>query len=202
MWTNGSDFFVEFPGASNQKILHPGLVRGTQDKSVLFAPTESLALEPGQAIRIYFERDREFMQQPATVEAILDDHDLIVAVLPLGEPASAEGREYYRVSTVFANLSIEVAAERCQLTDISSLGFSVLSQQDHTQAEILDVRIEHESTVYEGKAQIQSVTDLGGVQRYGLLCVSERSNGATLQKGLQQVSMNVQRTQLRRRARA
>lgn len=202
MWSTGSDFFVEFPGAKHQKTLHPGSVAGMQEGSVLFKPSGPLAMEPGQDLRIYFERDREFMQQPATVEALLDDDDMIVAIGPLGEAVSAESRQFYRVSTVFADLTINVGDERCQLTDISSLGFSVLSRRHRSQGEMLIARFEHDGTVYEGRAQVQSVTNLGNTHRYGMLCASDKSHGATLHKGLQQVSMTVQRAQLRRRARA
>ena len=202
MWTTGSDFFVEFPGATNQKTLHPGSVAGMQEGSVLFKPSGSLAMEPGQDLRIYFERDREFMQQPATVEALLDDDDMIVAIGPLGEAVSAESRQFYRVSTVFADLSIKIGDERCPLTDISSLGFSILSRRHRSEGEMLIARFEHNGVVFEGKAQVQSVTNLGNTHRYGMLCASDKSHGATLQNGLQQVSMTVQRAQLRRRARA
>ena len=202
MWTNGSDFFIEFPGSSSGRILHAGTVIGMQESSVLVQPKASLALEPGQDIRIFFERDREFMQQPARVEASLEDECLTLAIQPLGEAVSAESREYYRVSTVFADLSIDFGGETCQLTDISALGFSVLSQDQHARGDIVSATISHEGTSYRGEAQVQSVTDLGGTQRYGLVCASEKSSGATLQKGLQKVSMDVQRSQLKRRARA
>ena len=71
MWQSGSDLFLEFPSAANQKILHPGSVTGMQEGLVLYKPAASLAMEPGQDLRIYYERNREFMQQPATVEALL-----------------------------------------------------------------------------------------------------------------------------------
>ena len=202
MWSTGTDFFVEFPTNTKSKVLHPGTVTGMQDEMVLFKPRASLALEPGQDIRIYFEHEREFMQQPAQIEASLEDDGLTVAIRPMGEPVSAESREYYRVSTVFADLMIEIAGESCQLTDISALGFSVLSHESHTRGEIVRASIAHEGASYQGQAQVQSVTDVGGAQRYGMVCASDNKSAEALQKGLQKVSMDLQRTQLRRRARA
>ncbi len=201
MWANGSDFFVQLPSESNARILHGGTVAGVEDGVVRFKANDRLELEPGQDIRIYFERQREFMQQPATIEAVLDEGgSCIFAIRPEGEPVSAENRQCYRVSTIFANLSIELAGETCSLTDVSVQGFSLISTKPYKQGQTLPIRLLHEGKVYEGNAQVQSIKDLGGKTRYGLLCAGKASGPASLPKGLQQVSMSIQRMQLRRRA--
>ncbi len=201
MWANGSDLFVQLPSESNERILHGGVVQGVEDGVIRFQPNDRLALEPGQDIRIYFERQREFMQQPAKVEAALDDADAgVLAIRPEGEAVSAENRQCYRVSTIFANLSIDLAGETCSLTDVSVQGFSLISTKPYKQGQTLPIRLLHEGQVYEGNAQVQSIKDLGGKTRYGLLCAGKATGPASLPKGLQQVSMSIQRMQLRRRA--
>lgn len=201
MWASGSDLFVQLPSESNARILHGGTVQQVEDGVILFKPNDRLALEAGQDIRIYFEHRREFMQQPATVEAVLDDDGpLTLAIRPQGEAVSAENRQCYRVSTIFADLSIELAGETCSLTDVSVQGFSLISTKPYKQGQTLPVRLLHEGKVYDGNAQVQSIKDLGGKTRYGLLCAGKANGPTSLPKGLQQVSMSIQRMQLRRRA--
>ncbi len=201
MWSNGSDLFVQLPSESNERILHGGTVSGTDDGVIQFKPNDRLAIEPGQDIRIYFELRREFMQQPAKVEAVLDEGASYVLVIrPEGEPVSAENRQCYRVSTIFADLSIDLAGETCSLTDVSVQGFSLLSVKPYKQGQTLPIRLLHEGKVYEGNAQVQSIKELGDKTRYGLLCAGKATGPTSLPKGLQQVSMSIQRMQLRRRA--
>lgn len=202
MWSSGTDLFVQLPAQTAMRVLLGGTVSGFDDGVIQFRPNDRLAVEAGQDLRIYFERSREFMQQPARVEAVLDtDRGTILAIRPEGEAVSAEDRQCYRVSTIFAELRIDVEGEACPLTDVSVQGFSIISKASYRQGQTIAARLIYEGKSYEGRAQVQSLKDLGGSARYGLLCAGTKSSGAAgLDRGLQQVSMGVQRMQLRRRA--
>jgi len=202
MWAVDSDLFIELPSATSDRVLHHSVIVGMDEGKPMVQPKALLALEEGNDIRIYFERSREFMQQAAKVCQVPEETDEgVLCIEPLGEAVSAEGRECYRVSTVFADLSIEVGNETCSLTDVSVLGLSILGNAAYKSGEIVPVRLTHEGSRYEGNAQVQSIKDLGGMIRYGLLCSGGTSNSKTsLESGLRQVSMTIQRMQLRRRA--
>ncbi len=61
---NGSGFHFQLPGKSKQRILHPAKVVGLQDDTYTAEVEEgSLAVECGQDVLVYFEKNREFMQQ-------------------------------------------------------------------------------------------------------------------------------------------
>ena len=83
---------------------------------------------------------------------------------------------------------------------MSVQGCAVMSARHYQIGDLLTVRIEHEDHQYEGVARVQSTRPLaGGTTRYGLLCVEDRCLDGSLKKGLQQMSMALQREQLRPR---
>lgn len=197
--------FTRFPGETRRRVLHASTVTqlsGTDSFTVL--PDDSgLGYEVGQELLIYFERRRQFVQQPAKVEALLDSEKGGVVVLrTTGEPVSAESRQCYRVSTILSDLSVTFdGVEGCSLRDVCVTGFAVASPRHYTTGQVLDVGLLFEGTGYTGQASIQSITPMpDGQVRYGVNCVKDKASASSLSKGVQQVSMSVQRRQLSRLA--
>lgn len=217
MLTKESRIFIQRPDEAAQRILHAATVLAATDNIYAIRPAESdLAFEAGDELRIFFEKDRKFMQQAGRVEALMDpppddtdesqaspqDAAPILGVATVGEPASAESRECYRVLTMFTDMTVCVGDEdQCPLLDVSATGFAVVSSQELLVGQIVDVSPHHDGQSFPGQASVQSVRDLGaGRFRYGMHCTDERGGDRTLVNGLQQISAAVQRQQLRRMA--
>ena len=94
----GSGFHLHFPGKSMQRILHPAKVVGLQDDTYTAEVEEqSLGVESGQDVLVYFEKNREFMQQSAQIESVGESEEgQIITLTTTGEPVSAESRKRYR----------------------------------------------------------------------------------------------------------
>jgi hypothetical protein len=201
----GSTIFIRFPNESNNRILHPVDVTETSgsDNLTVLPENPDLALEAEQEVLIYFEKKRKFMQQPARVEALLEGEQGNVAILKtLGEPVSAESRQCYRVSTVLSKLTTTFdGVEGCSLRDVSVTGFAVISSKKYKTGQIIDAELRFEGKRYTGKTSVQSVTEMPeGQFRYGVNCVKTAASPQSLSKGVQQISMSVQRQQLNRLA--
>lgn len=212
----GYNFYLQLPGKSKQRILHLAKVIGMKE-SVYTAEVKELdlAVESGQDVLVYYEKNREFMQQSARIEAVeevetveaveeIDETEpqLIISFITTGNPVSAESRQCYRVSTVMMDLTAGLGPELgCSILDVSITGFSVIATENYSVGEIVDASIEHDGQTYTGKICVQSVRELGKERiRYGLHCADEKKSPGNLAKGLQQMSISVQREQLRRRA--
>ncbi len=201
----GSTIFVRFPNESKNRILHPVTVTQTGGSNNLTVLPEdpNLALETEQEILIYFEKKRKFMQQPAKVEALLEGEEGTVAALKtLGDPIPAESRQCYRVSTVLSKLTSTFDnVEDCSLRDVSVTGFAVITSKHYKTGQIIDAELRFEGKRYIGQTSVQSVTEMPeGLFRYGVNCVKAAASPTSLSKGVQQISMSVQRQQLNRLA--
>lgn len=219
--------FLRMPLESDKRILHPAVIKECREKVFTVEVDEPLKLEAGDEILVYYEIKREFMQQPARVDAVLmsdpeaepDDESagdaegesdreaetpvkMMIGFETTGDPVSAESRQCYRVSTALAGLTTQLGNETgCQLLDVSASGFSVISSARHKLGSIVPAVLHHDGRTYKGKACVQSIRELEPDRiRYGLYCVENRSITGDLQKGMQTISMAVQRQQLRRLA--
>jgi len=202
----GQTIFVQFPGNTNKRILHPCIVtqiNGTDSVTVLPEDPE-ISLDLEQDFMVYFERKREFLQQPAKVEALLEIESGTVAALKMiGEPVSAESRQCYRVSTLFCELFTTFGGEdNCSLRDVSVSGFAVACENtSYTIGQVLDAELSFEGKSFSGRVSIQSIAQLPeGKTRYGVNCVKEGNGPTTLLQGVKVISMAVQRQQLSRLA--
>ena len=109
----GQEIFAQLPGDGNRRILHPATVlERTESGIVARFAQEDLTIQPGQGIIVYFEEKRVFMQQAATIDAVMgtDDemHPGAFGFTPAGEPVSAESRECYRVSLVLSDFQADL----------------------------------------------------------------------------------------------
>ncbi|MCH7808162.1 MAG: hypothetical protein IIB60_02955 [Planctomycetes bacterium] len=200
----GSGFFVQHPGNSKRRILHPAKLVGVQGDVYTAELEESeLFLESGQEILVYYERSREFMQQAARIDVVDEtDPNFIIRLTTTGEPVSAESRQHYRVSTIMLGLSAQFGPESsCAVLDVSATGFSVIAAKHYGIGTLVNTSIEHEGQTCIGNVSVQSVRPLEkGWIRYGLHCADAKKSDDNLAEGLQQLSIQVQREQLRRLA--
>ena len=210
----GTGCFIQLPGNSKQRVLHPARVVGLVDETyTVEAEKNDLPVEPDTDVLLYFEKNRKFMQQSGRIEAVdtvdVDDEasdedgpQLLISFKTTGEPVSAESRQHYRVSTVITGYQADLNTERaCRVLDVSGTGLSIVSGESYAIGNAVDVSIVEDGRTYAGKACVQSVRDLGGGRtRYGLHCVSYLKAKGTLAEGLQRASMRIQREQLRRLA--
>ena len=198
----GTDVHFRDPLVTTERVLHHARVDGAEEDQRWIATFSagSPPLEAGQDVLIYYEVMREFMQQPVRVHS-LDETETgrIVIFEPLGDPVSAESRQHYRVSTITANIEAAVGVETgCRVVDISSTGFAAVVEQKLGIGETVAVTIEYGGSAYEGMASVQSMRQKpNGRFRYGFLSLSHGDGGA-FQEALNDVSLDVQRTQLRR----
>lgn len=204
MLSKDAEIFVQFPEESAQRILHPAKIRETSEGALTIEfSAEHCAPVAGKTLILYFEKNQEFMQQPARIEVVFEVGDSpVCAVQPLGEPTSAESRQCFRVSTVTSDLAATFGEENdCKVLDISTTGFSLASEQRIRVGEFVPVAIGYEGDRFEGQACVQSVAAInGGGYRYGLLVINGRDSAGNLPAGLRKISMDVQRQQLRRLA--
>lgn len=207
--------FFRIPDGSNTRVLHPArIVEVSGETHTAEVEDPQISLEAGQELLVYYEMKREFVQQSAIIDVIMDGQPegeqpeeasedaarLLVAFRLNGEPVSAESRQAYRVSTVVANLfSMFGKEERCRLLDVSATGFSLESRQRFSVGDIIEGTLLFEDKEFTGLATVQSIKPLsGGRFRYGLHSVEDKTRPADLLKGQQKISMAIQREQMRR----
>ncbi|MBI1336936.1 MAG: hypothetical protein GC164_08240 [Phycisphaera sp.] len=208
MLVKDQNVFILLESDSSQRILRQGVVIECNDESFTAQFTETLALQVGQSVLAHAEVNRRFMQQGATVTALLEDpNNLTIVFNRVGEPISAESRNAFRVSVAAANLTAVVADDKsARLLDVSATGFGVVSSEKLKVGQMLEATLSYNGQSYTGPARVQCVKDYSPTQyRYGLHAVEERRFGkknADLTKGLATISSAVQREQLNRLARA
>ncbi|MHC4589250.1 MAG: hypothetical protein ACYTAQ_07895, partial [Planctomycetota bacterium] len=109
MLVSETKIFFSIPGESRRLILHPAKVREAGASGHTAELEESnVPLEAGKDLFIYYERKRKFVKQAARIDAVMQTNPALVVGFQLtGEPVSAESREWFRVSTVMANLTAD-----------------------------------------------------------------------------------------------
>lgn len=220
----GADLFVQFPSESSQRILHPGVVKQSTDGGYVVCFDEvDLSAVPGQDVLIFFEHQRQFMQQPARIDAAMEPDNTFddeateapasaqrmmagndepagptLGIEVTGDMVSAESRECFRICTVLADMFACVGDDdRCPVLDISSTGFAVIATDRYQVGERIAASMNFDDIETEGDVCIQSVRELSdGRYRYGLHCASKGSGD--MANKMPRISMAVQRRQLRR----
>ncbi len=203
MLTVGNDVFLQLTSESEHRTLHPSSVVEVTDH-VFTAELEEddLAPEAGQEILIYYNLRHEFVNQSARIDTVLETEPdengqskVLVAIERAGEPVSAEDRQCYRVSTVLAELAVSFGeSDDCPVVDVSPTGFGVISPEDYRTGSVVTTSFQYEDLQHAGQVCIQSKRAFrGGRFRYGVHCVSKE-----FQAVMQQISMALQRQQLRR----
>ncbi|MHC4428162.1 MAG: PilZ domain-containing protein [Planctomycetota bacterium] len=206
MLASETKIFLNLPNQSKQRILHPATVKETKKRGYTAELEEpDVAIQAGQDLFVYYELKRKFVKQPARIDAVMQtDPVLVVGFQITGEPMSAESREWFRVSTVMANLTASVGAEsECRLLDVSTAGFAVEATKRYEVGQIVPVTLRYEGSQFSGQARIQSMRQMNkGRFRYGLHAIEDKASGGDLRKGQQHISAAIEREQLRRLSRS
>ncbi|MHC4129011.1 MAG: hypothetical protein ACYTE6_02085 [Planctomycetota bacterium] len=204
MLVSETKIFFSIPGESRRLILHPAKVREAGASGHTAELEESnVPLEAGKDLFIYYERKRKFVKQAARIDAVMQTNPALVVGFQLtGEPVSAESREWFRVSTVMANLTADFGPETaCSLLDVSSVGFAVEAATAYKIGDVVPATLRYQDKRFTGKARIQSIREAaGGRFRYGVHSLEDKGTGGDLRKGQQHISAAIEREQLRRLA--
>lgn len=207
MLTQGKSVFILLPGNKKERILHEGTVTECGVDTFVAEFSEPLIIEVGTGVLAHAEAGRKFMQQGATAQVIFSSSPkTIIAFQRNGQPIAADSRQSYRVSLAAQQLPARVNDDdQCKLLDVSATGFGVSSKSMWLVGEIVQATVGYNGMTCSGEARVQSMREFGpGSYRYGLHAI-EAKRGRTksdLQLGLMKISLEVQRDQLRRMARA
>lgn len=204
----GFELFFRVPTQDNRRVLIPAKVTQHLEGSFqVVVDREHIPFEPGSEVLVYFSPGREFMQQAASLisfntEEINDQPMLCAEVQLIDEPISAESRKCYRASAVLSSLTVTFDRQmNTKLMDASQNGLSVESTPGRQIGERVEVAFQHNGKSFAGTMALQSIKELDPKRsRYGMYIVEERGNKSTLPQGLQQLSMHLQREQLKRQS--
>ena len=205
MLASGTKIFLNLPHGSQRHVLHPATVTkaGKRDYTAQLEEADPI-LEAGRDLFIYYELKRKFVKQAARIDAVMQtDPALVVGFQLTGEPVSAESREWFRVSTVMANLTADFGPETaCPLLDVSSVGFAVEATAAYKIGDVVPATLRYQDKQFTGKGRIQSIREADrGRFRYGVHSLEDKASGGDLRKGQQHISAAIEREQLRRLAR-
>ena len=124
----------------------------------------------------------------------------VIEIEPIGDPISAENREYYRVSTISAGIQARLGTEaNIHVQDLSATGFAVLAGEKYSLGQVIDVDVRHGDEACHGLVSVQSFRELeSGRVRYGLRAIEQDLHARDFLATLQRISLAVQRDQLHR----
>lgn len=217
----GSDIYLQGTGKAARTLYLSQLVQSSGNtwtlefgENTFFLDPEGnwMCPQPQQEVVIYYAQNRDFFKQSARVQEVIEadaDEDGSVSgqavatrtvrlqIETRGEPVSADNRECFRISTVFAELYVTVGeCDSCRLVDISPTGFAVLSADEHEVGKVLSASAQYNGISASGPVCVMSVRQVrGGQFRYGLRCIDK-----AFQDEVRKLSMELQRLQLRRLA--
>jgi len=200
MFQIGQEMFVSVGGGADN-ALEPIVVTGGQGTGICvrFADEDATfeSVVEGQSLMLFFNGPDGFMQQPAKITDPLEG-DPTYVLETTGEAVSGESRQFFRVCTVLVDYHASVGDEdSCKVVDVSAMGIAVVSIKERAVGDCLTVSFALGQKAFKGECIVQSVRRSRGGWRYGLLCVNGRGSG-NLDDGLQKLTMDAQRTQLKR----
>jgi hypothetical protein len=200
MLATGSEMFLFIPNESNTRTLHPGKVIESTSDAFVGQFEEAILPEVFASVNAFGEVDGKFFQQAAIVTELRQELPVpIIAFSRAGEPVSAENREIFRVCVAMAGISAKVEREDgCSVMDISPVGLAAMAATEHKLGTDVRVAFHHEAWTVSTGARVQTVKPRpDGRYRYGLLAFGKNTEA---HKALQQISMSMQKQQLRRLA--
>ncbi len=190
----GSSLFVQ-PATANpeDRALRAARVRARDGRHCEIEICEGISgLEIGGEFLAFFEAGGQFCQQSARLcELRCTGDDALISVDLVGQPASAEVRESFRISTASTGVKIVFAGEEgCPLLDVSAGGLSLISTKRRTLGTLHPVSVDLNGDTYVGEACVQSaIPTSSGLWRYGLRCVGDRRFRSSLQRGLERIGL-------------
>jgi hypothetical protein len=198
----GNRVYLRFDSPSRGRLLQLGIVREVQDGGWTLAfDFRHNAVETGEEKLIYYDRARDFVQQPVLVEAQSSDGPPFVLTLKsIGDAVSVGAREEDRVSTIDTGLMATLEGEDgCLIQDVSLSGLAVISTWKYPVGRCAEIAIPFGDEEYVGQVEIRCVKALDdGKTRYGLLGVFDTAAGRHLQNGLTRMTLEIQQQHLKR----
>ncbi len=199
----GSRVFLRFDSPSRGRLLQAGVVREIRDGGWTLAfEARHHAVETGEEKLVYYNRARDFVQQPVLVEAQSSSGPpFVLSVKSIGDAVSAGTREEDRVSTRGTGLTATLEDEdSCLIQDVSLSGLAVISNRKYHIGRCLEIAIRYGDEEYVGQVELQCAHPLGGGEtRYGLLGVFDTDDGRrSLENGLTRMTLEIQQQHLKR----
>jgi len=198
----GSRVFLSFDSPSRGCVLQPGMVQEIRDDDwTVSFETRHHPVETGEQQVIYYNRARNFFEQPVLIEAQSSDGPpFVLSLTSVGDPVSVGAREEDRVSTSGAGLTATLEDEDgCLIQDVSLSGLAVISTRKYHVGRCLEIAIRYGDEEYVGPVEIRCIHVLdGGETRYGLLGVFDTTEGRSLQNGLTRMTLDIQQQNLKR----
>ncbi len=199
MFQLGQEMFVSVGGAAN--ALEPVAVSGSDGGAfaLRFVDDEihGESVLEGQNIMLFFNGPDGFMQQPGRIVEPQEGGRSFLCETT-GDAVSGESRQFFRVCTVLVDYRAGVGEEdSCKIVDVSSMGLAVVSCRELSIGDCVPVSFPLGQKSFKGECIVQSVRETRDGWRYGLLCINGQGSG-NLDEGLHKLTMDAQRTQLKR----
>ena len=192
MFKPETKLLVQEPTVDTRLLRSATVVEARDESFSIRFDAETMDLDAGLELILYFHGDREFMQQIVRVIQVVDSEAKpIIELESAGDPVPAENRQAHRVSAISADIIAALAEDRnLPVQDVSSTGFAVVSAGQYPMGSVLQVSLSFEDDIYSGQASVQNVREFTPTRiRYGLRATEE----GDLQEGLHQISLALQR---------
>ncbi len=201
MLKEGSPVYLGLDDPSGDRVLHAGIITAiAQDRWTIEFSNSELPIKSGDGWLIYYHEIQEFVQRVQIEEQSKKGSRLRVVMKVIGDVASPDTRQEYRVSAIDAGLTATLGTEEdCAVQDISMSGLGLVSGRKHLIGQTLDVTLHIEGEDFSGQMVVQSIRQVDGERtRYGLRGVFDAKDEDPLRIGLTQMALEIHRQHLRR----
>lgn len=205
MQRKGNDIWISFGPDDNDTLRYAPACGGEGNTTLCRfedGHTPPIELAEGLDVLVFFNGESGFMQQPAKiVSEPCEESELAFGIETSGDAVSAENREMFRVGVSLADYTAVIDGAMRKMADVSVLGLAFFSDTDYEKGAVVDAKFTVGDEMFSGRCRVQSVKETGAGNRYGLLFMNG-AEGGDLEPGLRKLTMDAQRTQLRRLSRA
>jgi hypothetical protein len=197
----GSPVYLGLDDSPGGHVLHAGIITAiAQDRWTIDFENSELPIKSGDGWLIYYHEIQEFVQRVQIEEQSKKGPRLRVVMKVIGDVASPDTRQEYRVSAIDAGLTATLDTEDgCTIQDISMSGLGLVSGRKHLIGQTLDVTLHFEDEDFSGQMVVQSTRQLDGDRtRYGLRGVFDAKDEDPLRMGLTRMALAIHRQRRRR----
>ena len=201
MLKEGSPVYLGLDDSSGGYVLHAGIIAAiVQDRWTIEFENSELPIKTGDAWLIYYHEIQEFVQHVQIEEQSKKGPRLRVVMKVIGDVASPDTRQEYRVSAINAGLTVTLGTEEgCTIQEISMSGLGLVSDRKYSIGQILNVTLQSEDEGFGGRAVVEWIRQLDGDRtQYGLRGVFDAKGSDTLRIGLMRFTRAVHRKSLQR----
>ncbi len=201
MVKEGSPVYLGLDDSPGGHVLHAGIITAIAgDRWTIEFENSELPIKSGDGWLIYYHEIQEFVQRVQIEEQSKKGPRLRVVMKVIGDVASPDTRQEYRVSVIDAGLMATLDTEEgCTIQDISMSGLGLVSGRKHLIGQTLDVTLYFEDEDFSGQMVVQSTRQLDGDRtRYGLRGVFDAKDEDPLRIGLTRMALGIHRQRRRR----